>query len=246
MASISRNKKTGHRRILFVGPDGTRPQIHLGKMPKKAVETIKTKVEALNAAIMAKISIDKETADWVGGLDARLYGKLEAVGLVPKRAKAERATLAAFLDAYIKSRSDIKQSTREHLERVRGKLIAFFGAERQLAAIAAGDADEFRRDLLKTMSDNTVRRFCGRAKQFFRAAVRKKLIGESPFVDMKDTCVRANKTRDFYVSREMADRVLDACPNAQWRLMFALSRFGGLRCPSEHLGLRWGDQRKPR
>ncbi|MEX1095362.1 MAG: site-specific integrase, partial [Planctomycetales bacterium] len=25
------------------------------------------------------------------------------------------------------------------------------------------------------------------------------------------------------------------------RLLFALSRYGGLRCPSEHLGLRWGD-----
>ena len=35
--------------------------------------------------------------------------------------------------------------------------------------------------------------------------------------------------------------MLDACPDAQWRLLFALSRFGGLRCPSEHLGLRWQD-----
>ena len=39
----------------------------------------------------------------------------------------------------------------------------------------------------------------------------------------------------------MPKQVLDACPDAQWRLLFALSRFGGLRCPSEHLGLRWGD-----
>jgi len=31
------------------------------------------------------------------------------------------------------------------------------------------------------------------------------------------------------------------CPDAQWRLPFALSRFGGLRRQSEHLGLRWGD-----
>jgi len=35
--------------------------------------------------------------------------------------------------------------------------------------------------------------------------------------------------------------VLDACPDAEWRLIFALSRFGGLRCPSEHLALTWGD-----
>ncbi|MBI1311903.1 tyrosine-type recombinase/integrase [bacterium] len=34
---------------------------------------------------------------------------------------------------------------------------------------------------------------------------------------------------------------LEYCPDHEWRLLFALSRFGGLRCPSEHVGLRWGD-----
>jgi Phage integrase family len=45
----------------------------------------------------------------------------------------------------------------------------------------------------------------------------------------------------FFVTREDAAKVLAACPDAQWRLLFALSRYGGLRCPSEHLGLKWGD-----
>ena len=36
-------------------------------------------------------------------------------------------------------------------------------------------------------------------------------------------------------------RVLDACPNAEWRLIVALSRFGGLRVPSEVASLRWRD-----
>jgi integrase len=58
---------------------------------------------------------------------------------------------------------------------------------------------------------------------------------------MKGLTVRGNKARYFFVSRDMAALVLDACPDAQWRLLFALSRFGGLRCPSENLGLRWGD-----
>ena len=35
--------------------------------------------------------------------------------------------------------------------------------------------------------------------------------------------------------------MLDACIDAQWRLLFALARFGGLRTPSEPLALRWAD-----
>ena len=86
-----------------------------------------------------------------------------------------------------------------------------------------------------------MRRVCGRAKQFFRAALRKKLIAESPFADMKGTSVTANRSRDYFVTRDEADGVLNACPDAQWKLLFALSRYGGLRCPSEHLALTWGD-----
>jgi integrase len=32
-----------------------------------------------------------------------------------------------------------------------------------------------------------------------------------------------------------------ACPDAEWRLIVALVRFGGLRSPSETFALRWGD-----
>src|SRR5262249_8913883 len=43
----------------------------------------------------------------------------------------------------------------------------------------------------------------------------------------------------FHVARDVIFRVIDAAPDAEWRLLIALSRFGGLRCPSEHLSLRW-------
>ena len=105
-----------------------------------------------------------------------------------------------------------------------------------------GDADSWRLWLItdQKLADNTVRRRCGLAKQFFRAAQRQRLITENPFADLKAT-VQRNEKRDYFITREKAQKVLDACPDAQWRLLFALSRYAGLRCPSEHLGLRWGD-----
>jgi integrase len=159
-----------------------------------------------------------------------------------------RGGIESFLDYYIRSRTDVKASTRMQLNLVKRRLVEFFGPNRQLGSIAPGDADEFRlylsqttrnNTLAETMADNTVRRTCGRAKQFFRAAVRKKLIDDNPFADMKNCQVRGNHAREFYVTREMAGRVLAACPNAEWRLLFALGRFGGLRCPSEYVRLRW-------
>lgn len=87
---------------------------------------------------------------------------------------------------------------------------------------------------------NTVRRRSGVAKQFFTASVRQKLIAANPFIDLK-AAVQGNPAKFYYVTRNEAERVLEACPDSQWRLLFALSRYGGLRCPSEHLLLRWSD-----
>jgi integrase len=246
MASISSDPK-GRRTVQFVGGDGKRRSIRLGKVPQRLAEAVKSKVEALNAAAIAGVSWDKESAAWVGALDTVLYEKLAAAGLVPKRAAPESTKLAAFIAAYIKSRSDVKGSTATvygHTERC---LVKFFGANKDIDSVTAADADDFRRSLGQAkpegegLAQNTISRRCGIAKQFFRAAKRRKLIAENPFAEMKGITVRGNRAREFFITREMADKVLDACPDAQWRLLFALSRFGGLRCPSEHLTLRWCD-----
>ena len=167
-----------------------------------------------------------------------MHGKLVAAGLVPPR---ENSTLSVFLEKYLKDRTDIKPSTRTNLEQVQRNLLEFFGADKPLRAITPGDADQFRIFLLDQLAENTVRRNCGRAKQFFRAAQRSRLIAENPFADMRGCGVKANPSRFHFITREEAQKVLDACPDAQWRLIFVLARFGGLRVPSELLGLRWVD-----
>src|SRR5581483_3965752 len=90
------------------------------------------------------------------------------------------------------------------------------------------------------LAPNTVRRTCGRAKQFLRFAVRKRLIPGNPFAELKTT-VGGNPDRKFFITADTAWKVLNACPDAEWRLIFALCRWGGLRCPSEVLALRWTD-----
>ena len=126
----------------------------------------------------------------------------------------------------------------------------YFGECRDIATITPGEADEWRLWLTRSkpskagepkppdLAQNTARRHSGRAKQFFKAAVRKNQIAANPFADLVCRVKGSDDGRLYFVTRAEADKVLAACPSAQWRLVFALSRFGGMRCPSEHSELR--------
>ena len=74
MASISSDPK-GAKRLLFVDADGNRKAIRLGKTSLRMAETIKVKVEALNAAKIGGCSVDRETAAWVANLGDDLHAK---------------------------------------------------------------------------------------------------------------------------------------------------------------------------
>jgi len=238
MASII-SDPNGRRRIQFAAGDGTRKTLRLGKATMRQAEAVKVKVEQLALAASGVTGVvDPDTAQWLAGLDDVMYDRLAAVGLVAERGCAK---LGAFLDSYIADRCDVKPATALVYGHTRRNLIDYFGAGKPLAEITPGEADKWRLYLIGLkLSDNTVRRRCGIAKQFFRAAVRRKLLVVNPFADLK-AAIQANAKRFYFISKEEAAKVLDACPDAQWRLLFALSRYGGLRCPSEHLSLRWGD-----
>ena len=236
MASIGRDPG-GQRRILFVAPDGKRKTVRLGKATQRTAEGIKTKVEALVVAAITGSPLEDEVARWVAALDSRMADKLAGVGLIPRR---EVATLASFLASYIATRTDAKPNTHLKYESTRKALVAYFGADKGLRDITEGDAEEWRLHLAPGRSENTLRKHAAVAKLFFGAAVKRRLIASNPFAGLKAS-IQANASRFYFITRAEAQKVLDACPDGQWRLLFALSRFGGLRCPSEHLGLRWGD-----
>jgi integrase len=239
MATIG-NDPNGSKRILFVAPDGKRKTIRLGKATMKQANAFKVKVEALIGQTITGV-VDDEVSRWLASLDAKMYGRLVAVGLAKPR-ECDCQTLGALIDGYIAGRqADAKPRTLINLDQARKRLLAFFGPDKPIRDITEAEAEEFyRAQLAEGLTPNTVRRTSGRAKQFLRYAVRKRLIPSNPFADLKTT-VGSNPERKFFVTADMARKVLDACPDAEWQLILALCRYGGLRCPSEVLALRWVD-----
>ncbi|MCA9070445.1 MAG: tyrosine-type recombinase/integrase, partial [Planctomycetaceae bacterium] len=74
---------------------------------------------------------------------------------------------------------------------------------------------------------------------FFKLAKKRKLISENPF---QETSAPAGDSsgRQHFVTEEDAGKLLSVA-NPTWRTILGLCRFGGLRCPSEVLSLRWED-----
>lgn len=196
------------------------------------------KIRDLEQAVLVGDSPQEENRRWVTSLQGPLRDRLAVVGLV---APLPRLTLSKFIDGYIAKRGDVKPATATVYLRARRHLVNFFKAERLISNIKPNDAQDWRRHLIeRKLADNTVRRTCGIARQFFHDAVAIGAIEANPFVGLPSS-VRRNNERVFYVTQAMSAAVLEACPDAEWRLIFALARFGGLRCPSELLGMKWSD-----
>ena len=192
------------------------------------------------AAKLTGHAVEADTARWLAELQPATANKLAAVGLIPKRERTASAALGPFCESYIAGRANLKPNTKRNYEATKRLLVEHFGAGRPLSSITPGDADDWRETLLKRLSAATVSREVKRARQFFRAAVRRRLIAENPFVDLSAPA-QVNSSREHFIGPEDTLKLLAACPDSQWRLIVALSRFGGLRCPSEHLALTWAD-----
>ena len=261
MASLTRLKARGAGgkpswRIQFYDGAGDRRAVHLGTLPKKAAETWQSRVEQLNACAVAGVAIATDLAAWVASLPDVSHGKLSRVGLVEPRAAADKEiiTLGRLTNTF-SDRSTGKPSTIKSYKQTLDSLVEFFGADVPVDAITADGADRWRvwimtekkgsgrRKKKRIATDNrlakaTIAKRVTLAKQLFRAALRWGMLVRSPFGGLRPGS-QANPARAHYVSLRVIRDVLHSCPSIEWKLLVALARLGGLRCPSEVGALTW-------
>lgn len=240
MASIARSTN-GTRRILFMAPDGARPTIRLGKVSQRAAESVKNRVEQLLEAQFLNRPMEGDLAQWVAGLDPRMSKKLADVGLIPDPQQKPASMLGPFLRTHLDGRADLKPATKIVRGQVVRDLTEFYGDARDVRSILPGHADDFKQWLVgRNLASTTIHKRLQVARSFFHAMRRRKLIEENPFEGVK-AAATGIKDRQRFVTRDEIAQVTDACPDHHWRTIVGLSRYGGLRCPSEVLSLRWQD-----
>ena len=234
---------SGLRRIDVICPDGKRRKLGLGDMPKKAAEGFLKRIESLVANRISGVAHDTELARWIASLDPSTHKRLHRLGLVQAKVEPAKLVVHTLADLFTQffATLNVKECTRVTYKHARDTLGKFVSESRPLHEIDTLLADQWRAKMVEDgFAEATVSRRVKTMRQVFKKGVRWGMVQENPFAGVRAGS-QSNKSCQRFISREDARKVLDACPDTQWKLLFALSRFGGLRCPSEHLALRWSD-----
>lgn len=254
MASIAWEGENGDlAKIVFRDAESKQKSLRLGRCTKRTAQNALTGFERVLESRRTGSTIHPDGVRWLEAIDDRLHARVARLGLCQPREGAAVVTLADLLERF-DAAAAVKASTRAAYRQTTESLRAHLGGSTPLASITAAHADTWRRAIAepvtvksddgaptaKRLAPATVAKRVHVARTIFRRAVRWGLITSNPFSELRAGS-QSNPDRAFYVDAESIRAIMHACPDDQWRAIVALSRFAGLRCPSEIAALRWGD-----
>ncbi|KKK71273.1 hypothetical protein LCGC14_2915570, partial [marine sediment metagenome] len=242
MASVV-NRPNGHKWIQFAGVDGKRQTLRLGKVSRQHAMDVRERIERLLAARLMQLPVDADTARWVAGLPPKLTQRIAKFDLIEGLLIVTVETLVKDFAASL----SVAPSTRQNIAVILENLTTFFGPHHNLRRIDPTDAKLLRKWMLEHGGQNaaplartTVSRRLRRARQIFKHAVDRGWLDRNPLAELRGWD-ETNREKDFFVSREIITAILGEVTNLEMRAIIALARFGGLRCPSEVIRLKWAD-----
>ena len=237
MASINEETK-GHWRVCFT-EDGKHINIRLGSCDKATARQALVFIERLIAAKRLARDPDGETIAWLKRLDNAIHRRIAKVGLTPPRQTADIPTLQELTDQFKATLNGKPQTAIFYGHTIRN-LHEYFKTC-TLIDITTQAADEFRTWLDgQRLAPATVSRRIIACRTIWKKGQRWKMVTENPFTEVR-AGQQINEARKQEVRAEIVQRLIDCCLDPQLRLIIALSRFGGVRIPSEVVSLRWSD-----
>jgi integrase len=246
MASVSTQKSTGFRRVLFEGLDGRRVAIHLGKVSLASAREIAGHIDHLMVCRQSSTDCRRSTRDWIQRIRSdwpKLASRLADMGLIAAPLQADQV-FTDFVDNLVSSRNDVKPNTLKLWRQTAEKIRLFFG-DRMIRSLTTKDGSNFLRWLSTSvdlggagLSASTPGKHLTIAKGFLNEAVDAEILSANPFQKIHgDRTV--NRRRRCFIPTKRIEAVISCTDDLELRTIIALSRWGGLRTPSEPFALQW-------
>jgi site-specific recombinase XerD len=218
--------------------DGKRYTLYLGRRYNaSSAERVADVVYELASCRTRNEKPSAELLRRVSGLPQRVRASLDKFGLVDN---CFGMTLGELFEKHLFTKSFLKKKTQKFYKNSYKHFEEYFGLGRAVSSVSKADARLFLDFMSTKLAPCTIHRLLKSCKTIFSFAVEIGIISDNPFQGMRrgDT---SNSARQFYVERAIIDKLLLHCENNYERLLLVLSRFGGLRIPSEIRKLKFGD-----
>ena len=259
MASLTKTTTGGKvfYRLQF-SADDKRRTLHLGNIRESAANKIKSRIEDLVTDAKLKNKPDAIAQQWIMEVDVSTFEKLASWGLlstvpelIQRRREQEnpdlivkRESVVDYLQWYIGNRkADCEPST---IRKITASLNQLNDYCRDIEGITAVDditpemAFRFQLHRLESKAEATVSADVKIAKTAFAYGVKSGRLSTNPYTKLKPGS-DVNVDGRHIIPISDYEKLIDACPDSDWRTIIALARLGGLRCPSELVGLKWTD-----
>lgn len=239
MAGIVSRTKEG-RTLLEVRfrDKGKERAIRLGAVTMTAANAFRDRLERLQRDHVAGV-IDGGLHAWANALPEQQRRHLVAAGLIQSSNKPTGLTVGQWCRDYLDG-FEGAASSKILIERTVQLLGAYSSIP--LDKLTADDAHRWHGGLYHggatgKRSEATVRKHVRNAKAIFNAAIDRELIARNPCRNLPSSSVARDRER--YIEIQTIEAVIAACPSVEWRILFALARFAGLRVRSETDSLKW-------
>jgi hypothetical protein len=208
------------------------------KYRQATAEQVKKMVETLiyyrdNGILMP----EKAVAQWLNNASTEIREKLAQAGLI---AVTKLRTCQELWDTCLKHKTNVKDSTMTTYRDCQRVFFKTFSPAEPIDDITVERLLDWKTAMLAAYKEASVAAQISAARMVFDWAVEMEWLSKNPVKKIpKGSYV--NQENDRTISMEDYAKMLDACPNQDWRTIIALARIGGLRCPSELRRLRWSD-----
>lgn len=193
---------------------------------QRDAENVKMAVESFLNAERKLEPLDRRTRIFFETAPPDLLKRLGSLGFDIARTQLSVADVWNEFRRY--EEATVKESTFIHRETVFNRFQAFFSEDVRFSDLSPVRVQEFRDELVKRYAPTTVAKSIVDLRTFGAWAIKRGYATTNPFKEVP-TGKTGNRDRDFQVPADWAPRILEACPTQNWRTLFCLWRFAGLR-----------------
>ena len=179
---------------------------------------------------------DRVTKTWVKNATPEIQKKLAKFDLWTPPVEY---SLGELWEKFIDQKSDKSEGTQKAYNTVKDRFLEYFDQKKSIEIVTKEVILEWKRHLfeVKNYAEATVKGTLVKTKAAFDWAKEQGWITKNP-LDKVETGSYRNLENDRIITLEEFGKLLDACPDQEWRVIITLARVGGLR-PCEIANLRW-------